>query len=361
MKKSFVFCAILLLPPIAASAKSEPALPSRADILALMHRVDNYQIANPVMPPNDRNWERGTWYTGVMEAWIVTRDQAFFNQALNWGNQNKWQVGTERLGANRLFCAETWTELYLVQHVPGMIAPTEKALEAADPNSPAGAARWYLDGDKPYVDSLYGAAVLAMLDRATGKKKYLTIMHAFFDDVSGTLWDKDSGLYYRDPTFIGKRTAAGHKIFWSRGNGWAFAGIARLIEYLPQNDPERRKLVSIYKRMASELIKRQSPDGFWRANLDDPDDVPNPESSGTGFFCFGLAWGINNHMLSPKTYLPAVKSAYAALAGAVGPDGRVEWGQQVDARPNPANQQSTHEYVTGTFLLASGEVYMLSH
>jgi rhamnogalacturonyl hydrolase YesR len=185
-------------------------------------------------------------------------------------------------------------------------------------------------------------------------------MRAFFDDVSGTLWDKDSGLYYRDPTYIGKRTAGGHKIFWSRGNGWAFAGIARMLEYLPHNDPERKKLVSIYKRMAAELIKRQSPDGFWKANLDDPDDVPNPESSGTGFFCFGLAWGINNHLLSHKTYLPAVENAYAALSGAVGPDGRVGWGQQVDARPNPANQQSTHEYVTGTFLLASGEVYKLS-
>jgi len=361
MKKNSVFFAIFLLLPVGAFAQSEKTLPSQAEILALMHRVDNYQIANPVMPPNDRNWERGTWYTGVLEAWIATRDQAFFNQALNWGNQNKWQVGTERLGANRLFCAETWTELYLIQRVPGMIAPTEKALAAADPNFPAGAARWYLDGDKPYVDSLYGAAVLAMLAHATGKKDYLTIMRAFFDDVSGTLWDKDAGLYYRDPTYIDKRTARGRKIFWSRGNGWAFAGIVRILEYLPRNDPERKQLVSIYKRMAAELIKRQSPDGFWRANLDDPDDVPNPESSGTGFFCFGLAWGINHNMLSEKTYLPAVKSAYAALAGAVGPDGRVEWGQQVDARPNPVNQQSTHEYVTGAFLLASGEVYKLSH
>ena len=101
-----------------------------------MHRVDNYQIANPVMKPDDRNWERGTWYTGVMEAWITTRDQSFFNQALNWGNQNKWQVGTEKLGANRLFCAETWTELYLVQHVPGMIRPLRRRSRQPIPTLP---------------------------------------------------------------------------------------------------------------------------------------------------------------------------------------------------------------------------------
>src|ERR1019366_4125102 len=141
-----------------------------------------------------------------------------------------------------------------------------------------------LTAAKPYADSLYGGVVFAMLPRATGKQEYLTTMRAFFDDVSGELWDQESGLYYRDPTYIGKRTAHGRKVFWSRGNGWAFAGIARILEYLPRNDPERPKLLAIYRRMASELIKRQSPDGFWRANLDDPEDVPNPESSGTAFF-----------------------------------------------------------------------------
>jgi len=330
-----------------------------------MHRADAYQVAHPVMKPDDRNWERGTWYTGVMEAWKATHDEAFLNQALDWGKLNQWQVGTERLGANRLFCSETWLELYLAKHSPAlaqpeMIAPTELALSTPAPNSPAGAKRWYLDGGKPYVDSLYGAVALVLLTRATGKQKYMTTMRAFFDDVTGELWDKDSGLYYRDPTYIGKHTAHGKKIFWSRGNGWVFAGIARILEYLPKNDPDRPKYLAIYRRMAAELIQRQSPDGFWRANLDDPEDVPNPESSGTAFFTFGLAWGINHHILDRNTYLPATKKAYAALAAAISPEGKVQWGQQVDARPNAASRESTHEYVTGAFLLASGEVYKMS-
>lgn len=360
MRRSILVFSLLVSLPCLGAAENAATLPSRAEILALMHRVDNYQVANPVMKPDDRNWERGTWYTGVMEAWKATHDDAFLNRALDWGKQNNWQVGTEKLGANRLFCSETWTELSLEKHDLSMIQPTIDWLQTDAPNSPAGAPRWYLDSGKPYVDSLYGAAVFAMLTRATGNQAYLATMRAFFDDVTGELWDKDSGLYYRDPTYIGKRTANGRKVFWSRGNGWVFAGISRLIEYLPSNDPERAKLLSIYRRMAAELIKRQSPDGFWRANLDDPEDVPNPESSGTGFFCFGLAWGINHHILDRKTYLPAVKKAYAALSSAVGPDGKVQWGQQVDARPNPAQQSSTHEYVTGAFLLASGEVYKLS-
>ena len=38
-------------------------------------------------------------------------------------------------------------------------------------------------------------------------------------------------------------------------------------------------------------------------------------------------------------------------------EGKVQWGQQVDAAPNPLKQESTHEYVTGTFLLAASEMY----
>lgn len=360
MMRPIVLSAVLLWVSSIASAQGATSLPRRAEILQLMHRVDTYQVENPVMKPDDRNWERGTWYTGVMQAWKDTHDEAFLQQALDWGKLNDWQVGTEKLGSNRLFCSETWTELYLAKHDAAMIEPTVEWLKTDAPNSPAGAKRWYLDGGKPYVDSLYGAVVFAMLARATGNQEYLTTMRTFFDDVTGELWDRESGLYYRDPTYIGKRTAHGRKIFWSRGNGWVFAGMARLLDYLPKNDPERPRLLELYRRMATELIHRQSPDGFWRANLDDPEDVPNPESSGTAFCCFGLAWGINHHILDSKTYLPAVENAYAALANAVSPEGKVQWGQQVDARPNPAARESTHEYVTGAFLLASGEVYKLS-
>ena len=39
------------------------------DTIDLMQRVNNYQIAHPMMKADDRNWERGTWYTGVMAAY----------------------------------------------------------------------------------------------------------------------------------------------------------------------------------------------------------------------------------------------------------------------------------------------------
>lgn len=356
---------VLLPACVAAScgAAREPAdTPfSRREILVLLHRVNDWQVAHPVMPPQDRNWERATWYTGVMSAWKETRDAKFLKQALDWGRQHEWSVGTEEPGGNRLFCVETWLELFFVRKDRAMIEPAILWLDTPAPNSPAGAKRWYLDWQKrSYVDALYGASALAMLAQATTDRKYLCIMQAFFDDVTGELYDQESGLYFRDRRYASRRTANGRKVLWSRGNGWAFAGIARILEYLPRDEPARPEYERFFRRMASELVKRQGADGLWRPNLDDPEEPPVPETSGTGFFCYGLAWGIGHGVLNRASYQPAVRKAWAGLCRNVSREGKVLWGQQVDREPNPLELESTHEYVTGAFLLAGSQVYRLA-
>ena len=126
-------------------AKTGPVLPKKQEILTLLKRANSWQMAHPVMKPDDRNWERATWYTGVMAAWKSTKDQLFLDQALAWGRQHEWQVGTEPAGANRLFCVETWTELYFVKKDRAMIEPAIKWLATPGPLSPAGSKQWYLD------------------------------------------------------------------------------------------------------------------------------------------------------------------------------------------------------------------------
>jgi unsaturated rhamnogalacturonyl hydrolase len=337
---------------------------SRKEILAVMHKVNDWQRAHPFTPPadapSDRDWVRATWYTGVMAAWKSTGDSKFLDQALAWGKQNQWQVGTEPEGGNRLFCVQTWLEAYFALKDPAMIEPSIRWLDTPAPHSPAGAKRWYLGGDPTYVDCLYGASALAMLARATGRQKCLDIMHAFFWDVTGDLFDKEEGLYYRDQRFIGQKKQNGKKILWSRGNGWAFAGIARILEYLPRDDPQRPRYIELLQTMSATLSERQGKDGLWRTNLDDPAEVPDPETSGTGFFCYGLAWGINHGTLKREQYLPVVEKAWGGLRRCVSPEGKVRWGQPEADRPFSVKPEDTHEYVTGTFLLAASEVYKLA-
>ncbi len=66
--------------------------------------------------------------------------------------------------------------------------------------------------------------------------------------------------------------------------------------------------------MAESLAMRQQADGFWRPNLDDPEQHKDWESSGTGFFSYGIAWGINNGILDRERFLPVARKGWAALA-----------------------------------------------
>lgn len=351
-----------LLPLALALALAASALAQdRPRILALMHRANDYQLKNPIMKPQDRNWERGTWYTGVMAAYHATGDARFLEQAIAWGKLHNWQVGTEKCGANRLFCVQTWLEIYFAQKEKNraLFEPAVLWLATDRPNSPAGAKLWYLEGDHSYCDSLYGAAALAMLTQATGDKKYLDIMHTYFWDITHELLDKEANLFYRDKRFIAKQSPNGRKILWSRGNGWVIGGIVRVLQYLPKDEPRYKDYLALYKTLAASIAKCQQPDGFWRANLADPDHAPNPESSGTGFFCYALAWGINNNILDRAAYEPVVNKAWSALQTAIDDEGRIRYGQLVGDQPKAADARHTHEYVTGTFLLAASEIYKL--
>jgi rhamnogalacturonyl hydrolase YesR len=344
----------------------------KREILAALRKVNSNQLDHPApdapaaAEPLHHIWMRVTWYTGVAAAWEATGDASFLKQSLAYGRELHWQVGDDPDGPNRLFPIQLWAELYLAKRDRAMIEPSITWLATPGPLTPAGSKLWYMDAQNadtppiPYVDSLYGAPALAMLAEITGNAEYRRAMDAFFDAVTTRLFDHESGLYYRDPTFIGRKTPNGRKILWSRGNGWAFAGIPRVLNYLPDQDRGRERYLAIFRRMALELVRRQGADGLWRMNLDDNDQFPNPETSGSGFFCFGLAWGVNHGVLSRREYFPAVERAWGALVRNLSPQGRILWGQPEDSEPNPIVSDSTPEFVTGAFMLAGSEVYKLA-
>jgi len=359
MNKTLLLWAVLsaFVLPVRAADGADESIYSREFILKLMHRMNDYQKAHPRMKPDDRNWERATWYTGVMQAWKATGDKRFYDQAVQWGRLHQWQVGTEKCGANRLFCVNTWLELHAVENDKSMVEPVVKWLNTKAPNSPAGAKRWYLENDYSYADALYGSAALVMLTRITGDRKYMEILDAFWKDLTAELLDKEEGLFYRDKRFIARRSPNGKKVIWSRGNGWVIGGVARILENLPADSPRRGFYADLLRTMAASLARRQQDDGLWRPNLADPDHVPVKESSGSGFFCYAIAWGVNNGVLDRDACLPVVRKAWAGLVQCVSREGRVNFGQPVGDQPRAVQLEQTHEYVTGTFLLAAAELY----
>jgi hypothetical protein len=156
------------------------------------------------------------------------------------------------------------------------------------------------------------------------------------------------------------REKNGAKIFWSRGNGWVFGGLVRVLEAMPLDNPDRGMYETLYKEMAAKLIAIQPEDGMWRPSLLDPASFPVPESSGSGFFCYGLAWGINHGLLEEKTYLPAVIKAWQGLNRNVQADGKLGYVQPIGADPRMTKAEDTEIYGVGAFLLAGSEVYKIA-
>jgi rhamnogalacturonyl hydrolase YesR len=103
----------------------------------------------------------------------------------------------------------------------------------------------------------------------------------------------------------------------------------------------------------------QQPDGLWRSGLLDPDAYPLPENSGSAFFTYALAWGINHHLLEEKIYRPVVAKAWAGLISHIYQDGRLGSMQQVGADPAHFTLTSSYIYGVGGFLLAGSEIEKL--
>ena len=157
---------------------------------------------------------------------------------------------------------------------------------------------------------------------------------------------------------MNKRFHQGRKLFWSRGNGWVFAGMARTIPLLVKGSADRVRMEGLFLQMARRLKELQKADGYWSPSLLAPEGSP-PESSGTGFYTYGLAWGINAGLLPRAEYEPSVRRGWTALQRAIQPDGRLGYVQQVSDRPEKVEPGDTQYYGVGAFLLAATQVAAL--
>ncbi len=207
-----------------------------------------------------------------------------------------------------------------------------------------------------WCDALYMAPPsFVSMSKVTGNPKYLEYADTQWWKTSGYLYSKEDSLYFRDDRFFEQRSENGTKIFWSRGNGWVIAGLARLLEDMPEDYKNRKKFEQQYLEMAHKLLDLQEKDGLWRVSLIDPEYLDMGETSGSAFFTFALAWGINNGLLD-TSHRPVVEKAWKALCGNVNEWGRLGYVQQVAGSPYPFFDDQWQVYATGAFLLAGCEM-----
>ncbi len=208
-----------------------------------------------------------------------------------------------------------------------------------------------------WCDALYVAApAFATIANITGCDDYREFMNREFWNTKEYLYSPSDSLIFRDSRFFTAKEPNGEKVFWGRGNGWVLAALARVMDLLPDNYPDRARYEAMFAEMAAKLIRLQGADGFWRASLLDSEDYPSPESSATGLISFGLWWGINEGLLDEDLFLPAAQSAWGALVSAVQPSGKLGWVQPIGDTPEHLSHEKNEAYGTAALVLTGGEI-----
>lgn len=340
-----------------AGVRVRPASDVTGEHIDWINKVADWQLTQSTWN-SGRNWEHGALFAGMMAAYEATKDETYLDKTRQWAQQYNWRMGSDSRHADNHACGQAFLELYLLDAQDSVRYAHSKSVNDTMVNDPrhfycnvsSGSTVWW------WCDALFmHPTVHVRLSRVLNDPSYINLMHMMWEETQECLYDTEERLFYRDITYFNSRIG-GQKVFWARGNGWVAAGLPRVLRYLPLNDPLRPRYETLLQQMASRLVEIQQPDGYWYANLLYPQQFNVPETSGTGFFCYMLAWGINNGYLDAATYWPATEKAWEALKGAVHPNGKLGWVQPVGAGPAMSYWDSTQVYGVGAYLLAGSEV-----
>jgi rhamnogalacturonyl hydrolase YesR len=329
-------------------------------IRSAVKKVADWQLRTAELKFN-RQWTFAALYDGLLAASDTTGDPRYRDAVLHFAEQQQWKLLNDRFPhADDMALGQAYLDLYLAdsptQRKPIRIADTKAILDrlVERPDDPAKDLWWW-------CDALFMAPpVLARMSVATGDPRYRLFMDKEWAITTNHLYDPTEHLYFRDSRFFTQKQDNGRKLFWSRGNGWVMGALVKLLQVLPPDDPMRPQYVQQLREMAAAVAAIQSPDGLWRSGLLDPAAYDLPEISGSAFFTYAIAYGINQHILDRKQYLPVVQRSWKGILTHVYADGRLGSIQPIDGQPGKFKPSASYVYGVGGFLLAGQELDRLA-
>jgi len=353
-------CATILFTQACTTAKKASVSKSASSTKTAMLKALEWQEAHPIVEKSPKDWTNGAYYTGVAKAHQATSDAACLNALQGMAKRNEWQTYIRINSADDVAISYAYLYLAAVGDKEANLKPTEDFITkhlAYQQEQKRSKPLWW------WCDALFMAPpVFTVLAKRNNDAALLDDMYKHYKETYDLLYDKEEHLFARDDRFIwtgastDKKEKNGKKIFWSRGNGWVLGGLALILEDMPKNYVHRSFFEHLFKEMATKVKTLQQPDGMWTTSLLSPESYDHTETSGSGFFTYGIAWGINNGLLNPTDFKPVVAKAWPALLKMQKADGMVGFVQNIGFDPRPATAESWQNYGTGAFLLAGSEV-----
>lgn len=315
---------------------------------------------------HELDWTSGALYAGMYQWSQIATSRGYADWLRQVGERNAWKLHERPYHADDHTVGQFYLSLFRDTQDPRMLEPTRKHFDWILQNRRTGTLEWTANPTDAHhrwgwCDALFMAPpVWARLARITGDHKYLAFMDEEYRATYDLLWDEQEHLFWRDSSFFDHREKNGSKVFWSRGNGWVFGGLALMIPDFPEQWERRSFYIDTFRQMAEVLKRVQRSDGTWSMGLLGAEkDYEARETSGTAFYTFGLAWGIRTGILDRDEYMPVVMKAWKALVSCVDEKGMLRWVQPIGAAPGESFENYSELYGVGAFLAASSEVYRL--
>ena len=374
MKKTII--AALLFVCLGFGSAMAQQLPERQQTLNTLVKVNKYfmnKYADVTIPSffgrvrPSNIWTRGVYYEGLMALYGIYPKEEYFDYAYRWGEFHMWGMrnGNTTRNADDQCCGQTYIDLYRLTGERKLIRNIQANIDMMV-NTPQVNDWWWVDAVQMAMP------VYAKLGHTTGEQKYYDKMWQMYsytrNNHDGTgMFNRKEGLWWRDQDFNPPyKEPNGANCYWSRGNGWAYAALVRVLDEIPADEKHRKDYINDFLTMSRALIKCQRSDGFWNVSLHDESNFGGKETSGTALFVYGMAWGVRNGLLDKATYMPVLTKAWNALvAETVHKNGFIGFVQGTGKEPKDS-QPVTYDKVpdfedfgVGCFLLAGTEIYKL--
>lgn len=374
MKNRFILMFICLI--IVSSVRAQKLLDRKSTLNTIIKVNDYFMKKYPdyrtptykgvVRPSNI--WTRGVYYEGLMALYAVYPRDDYFKYAYGWGEFHQWGMrnGNTTRNADDQCCGQTYLDLYDICGDNQQIRNIKTNIDMVV-NTPQVNDWWWIDAVQMAMP------IYAKLGKLTGERKYWNKMwnlYSFTRNIhSGKgLFNSQDGLWWRDKDFVPPyKEPNGEDCYWSRGNGWVYAALVRVLDEISQDEAHRSDYVKDFLTMSRAIKKCQREDGFWNVSLHDATHYGGKETSGTALFVYGMAWGVRMGLLDRNEYLPVLLKAWNAMVrDAVHPDGLLGYVQGTGKEPKDGqpvtydNVPDFEDYGIGCFLLAGSEIYKLN-
>ncbi len=380
----------MLIAPIISAGNTYSAAIDENAVKKVVNDAIAWQTQNmptrgrAIWNPQFTGWADGVFLSAVADWAHYDNSRGFKSWYEKIAEYNRWEVGSRSLNpandiAVSLMYARIWLDdpkpYYIVDIVDrwdrqmvldlfGGWSPLIPTIERLDYQM-----KYYPDTDNLlfedprnqerwcWCDALYMAApTYALFANITGNDEYREFMNREFWATWEALYDKEERLFYRDTRYINQREANGEKVFWGRGNGWVVGAIARLLDFLPENYHSRDHYEVLFTEMITRIAALQDENGYWHTSLLDYQTFTSPETSASGFFTFGLWWGINRNLLDKEFFLPVAVKAWQAMVKSVHENGMLGFVQPIGDSPQNITAEKNEVYGTAALILAGLEV-----